>query len=147
LIKRPSFILLLAHHNEKECHHKCFQFRYFPGKSIYLCSRCSGLYPVLILTLILDFLFFPKMSSLMRSGIFWGLNILPWLHWAKEHFSQKPFGSKWVRYLTGIPAGIGTGILFADHFVNPWNYYFTTSLIFLGLITFCVVYLESFFRE
>jgi hypothetical protein len=144
--KKTKWIFFLSHHEESNCKSKCFKTG-IGSKRVYLCSRCSGLYPTMFLTLLLDLSIFPQMNSPLRALLFWIFSFWGFFHWANEHYHRKTGISKWSRFFSAIPAGFGTALLLGGHFINPWNYEFNFSIILLGCISFIVIFMESFFRE
>ena len=133
----------LAHHSSEDCAHKCYAVPL--GKNrYYICSRCLGLYPVLLVYLAIDLIFKFPISTSLRALVFWVLILYPWSHWAREHYFRANKGGKFLRSLTGIMAGAGLGILLAGHFRQPWNQSFTFSIILLSVISFAVIFLKNF---
>jgi uncharacterized membrane protein len=140
---KTIFKFFLAHHSREDCNHKCYTLPF--GKNrYYICSRCLGLYPVLLVMLAVDLGFGFEVSTSMRALVFWIFILYPWSHWAREHYFQSSPGGKFLRSFTGMIAGVGIGVLLAGHFRQPWNQSFTFSIILLSVISFVVIFLKNF---
>ena len=102
----------ISHHHSHQ-YNRCYKF----GK-LHVCARCLGLYPILILLIILQFYIpFPKKYQ----DIF--LFILPLpaiIDWASNFiFDLK--GYNWIRTITGFFLGLSLSRLIWLHIKDPFN--------------------------
>ncbi len=137
---------LLAHHPPGELHDKCYLLAVGPLR-LYLCSRCLGLYPLLLLVLAWDIASPLPLGLYPRALLFWATALPGWYHWAKEHTRGRPWGSKLLRSLTGLAAAPGAALLLGGHFRTPYNFPFLFSLLLLATLTGTTLFLTSFFHE
>ncbi len=116
-LKRQSLLqLLLSHHLDPQENTFCFR-----GGRICICSRCSGLYPSII---IFTFIFLYNSDLLLhRTGdyLIAYLSILTGcILWTLEKINIVRFNNI-KRFITGIILGIGTGWIVALNITYPFS--------------------------
>ncbi len=102
LRRGPGFLgFLLAHHFTGELDH-CYQI-WLGGKPVWLCSRCLGLYPVLLLVLGTEF--YLTLGTAWYDPVWLFVLPIPALvDWGLSRFDLWS-GKNWIRTLTGALMG------------------------------------------
>ncbi len=99
--------VLLSHHRDDELH-LCYRVNIF-GKELFLCARCSGIYPAMFVVL-----FTERMTGPWPWWVQWGLLFiapLPALiEWGITVATARADRSNLVRTYTGMGLGVGIGM-------------------------------------
>jgi uncharacterized membrane protein len=135
LRRGPGFKgFLLAHHWPPELN-RCYQ-GWIRNKPVWICARCLGLYPLLLLFL----------------GIQFWMNITPgwwdvlWLYllplpalldWGSGFWKEKQ-GSNRQRTLTGALLGVSLSRMIFLHMVNPFSFPVVIQWIELGCMVLLI---------
>ncbi|MBN2492955.1 MAG: DUF2085 domain-containing protein [Deltaproteobacteria bacterium] len=105
--ERQSFFSLLLSHYPKERWHLCYRFR-VRGREWALCSRCLGIFPAMIATILVG-----KLTGPWPWWAEWGVLMLAPLpaviDWSTTAVLGKPDRKNWIRMTTGIGLGMGIG--------------------------------------
>lgn len=99
--------VLLSHHRAHESHH-CFGLGF-----VALCARCVGLYPVLLLVVLLE-AGLGRLDLGVRWFLAFALVIPAVIDWSRSKLFSAP-GNNGIRLATGALAGLGLGIAFSDY--------------------------------
>ncbi|WP_121822180.1 DUF2085 domain-containing protein [Halostella salina] len=91
---------LLSHHAPEE-RDRCHELNFF-SRQIYLCARCSGIYPGILLALMYPF----QLASVPVIAL---LPLPALIDWAITSFG-KTNGSNVIRTVTGVLLGFGYGM-------------------------------------
>jgi len=118
LSRGPGFWgFLLAHHWPGQLD-RCYQI-WLGKKPVWFCARCSGIYPALFVTLIVQFAL-----EVPRSVHDWlWLFVLPLpavVDWASSRWGFRR-GSNRARTLTGVLLGIALGRTVYMNMIEPFN--------------------------
>ncbi|MCL2626677.1 MAG: DUF2085 domain-containing protein [Cystobacterineae bacterium] len=105
---------LFSHHREDELH-RCYAVR---GR--FFCARCVGLYPVLLLAWVLQFVFHvSSQEMLVERWMVLGLSLPAMVDWVWGQFWPKAFSNGW-RTLTGGLLGLALGRMLYIHMKEPF---------------------------
>lgn len=106
---------VLSHHGAEHRHH-CYRLGSGPN-AVFLCARCLGVYPVLLLVVGLEGAL--GIADLSHRWLLAAALITPTLiDWSRSQLF-KGKGSNVLRTLTGALAGLGLGLAFSDYFRDP----------------------------
>ena len=110
-----SFADLLVSHHPVHQLNRCYRVN-VKGRSIFICARCLGLYPVLVSSLVVS----------LSGGPGWGVS--PWVmallclpalvDWGMARIGLAE-GVNSLRTATGALAGLGFGLSLPGYFRNP----------------------------
>lgn len=109
-------VLFFSHHAPDQYDH-CWRFPLPGGRSLPICARCSGVYPLAIVLLVLQL---AGVFSLAATDP-WLVLLLP-LPAVVEFLGEQAGwwrGRNAARILTGIPLGIGMSRMFVRYFAHP----------------------------
>jgi uncharacterized membrane protein len=113
---RDALLLPLSHHTPEQYDH-CWWLPMVGGRSVPVCARCTGVYPVALVLLTLQLL---GRFSLAATDS-WLVVVLPLP--AVVEFLGEQFGfwrgSNLVRIGTGLPLGVALSRLFVRYFAHP----------------------------
>jgi len=133
LARGPGFWgFLIAHHWPGQLE-RCYQV-WLGRKPVWFCARCTGLYPVLAVVLVLLLLGHPPPG---RLDLIW-LLVLPLpavVDWARSRLTGWP-GSNWLRSFTGALLGVSLARTVQLNMVEPAHH-----LVLIQLASLCVVVL------
>jgi uncharacterized membrane protein len=132
-VKLSILDLLVSHHPVHQLD-RCYRVN-AKGRSLFICARCLGLYPVLALTLAVSLSVGP------------GWEVSPWVmailcvpalsDWGIARIGLAD-GANSIRTATGALAGLGLGLSLPGYFRNPSNprfWYALGSLAAAALLT------------
>jgi uncharacterized membrane protein len=134
-----SFLDLLFSHHPVHQLNRCYRV-HFGSRSLFICARCMGLYPVLAVALVVS----------LSAGPGWGVS--PWVmalfcvpalvDWGVARIGLAE-GVNTVRIATGALAGLGFGLGLPGYFRNPSDPNFWYSL---GSLAVAVLLTEAVAR-
>ena len=109
----------LAHHHREDLD-RCYQF-WLGSRPIWLCARCSGLIPAVLISFLLQMFWLPPLGwwDILLLGI---LPLPAFADWARSRWALDP-GKNWIRSVTGLAFGISMGRSAAIHGLeafHPW---------------------------
>jgi len=108
------WFFFLSHHRENELH-RCYAFA---GK--FFCARCVGLYPVLVGTLVFQFVFhIPQKEFSAERWMVLGLSLPAVVDWMWGQFRPHAFSNVW-RSFTGGLLGVALGRTLYIHMREPF---------------------------
>ncbi len=124
----------LAHHHLEDCTNKCLVI-----SGTYVCSRCAGLYPFVVVGLLVGLMW--PVSEHMAAMLYYIGASPAWIQWASEELGLYPVDSRtrWVRFFTAWPAGWSLGLLLSGHLRVPWNPDFLNAMAVTAVISFLVL--------
>ncbi|MCL2012132.1 MAG: DUF2085 domain-containing protein [Cystobacterineae bacterium] len=127
-------LFLFSHHREAELH-RCYAVK---GK--YFCARCTGLYPVLALALMVQFVFYVSHEEmLVERYVVLGLSLPAIVDWMWGQFWPHAFTNGW-RTWTGGLMGLALGRTLYIHMKEPfpmglrWQLLASLIAVFLVLL-------------
>jgi uncharacterized membrane protein len=135
---KEIYWLFLTHHFRAEAD-RCIRLRLTPWHKVALCSRCSGLYPMLALSLAIQLLFGWQQPVVrwLDSLIISGASLPAVIDWGLSRLDHR--GSNFVRLLTGALLGIGLSRGMLLYFQEPKNELFWAYAL---LLLACVIAFE-----
>jgi len=105
---------LLSHHREHELH------RCYAVQGQFLCARCTGLYPVVLLVWVAQFVFHaPPREMAIERWIVLGLSLPAMVDWMLGQFWPHAFSNVW-RTFTGGLLGLALGRMLYIHMREPF---------------------------
>jgi uncharacterized membrane protein len=104
----------LSHHRENALH------RCYAAGGKFLCARCVGLYPVVLLMLLAQFVFHaPQKEMAVERWIVLGLSLPAMVDWMLGQLWPHAFSNLW-RTFTGGLAGVALGRMLYIHMREPF---------------------------
>jgi len=119
---------LLAHHWSEQLD-RCYLI-WLGTHPVWLCARCTGVYPVLFLVLAAQIIHPLALSNWDLLFLF----VLPWpalIDWALARLTRRPGSNRW-RTITGVVLGISLGRMIYLHLVNPFQTLVILQLLLLS---------------
>ena len=134
----------LSHHDEPACPARCWRL----GRtSFWLCARCLGLYPAMLLSLILEPFLLADLSPVARAWAF-ALTVSPaWLAWAHDQLRPEAPFPRAAATITALIAGGGAGVWIWGHIRDPFHELFTFVLVLGVVLSAAVLGLGRFFND
>ena len=138
------FRFALSHHPEEACPTRCWRV----GKSSWwLCARCLGLYPAMLLALVLEPFLLSGLTQQHRAMLFAATVLPAWLAWAHDQLRPESPWPRAVATLTAIVAGLGAGVWIWGHIRDPFHGLFTFVLVLGAALSAAVWGLGRFFND
>ena len=112
----PSSLGFLVAHHFSDQLHRCYKVT-IAQKPIWICARFLGVYPVLVIVMVLLFLY---PLAIGWWDILW-LFLLPvpaLADWSLSRLKKKP-GSNIIRTITGVFLGVSLARMLYIHFLHP----------------------------
>lgn len=126
--------LLLAHHRPTDLHH-CYALRHKTTEPVYVCARCVGLYPAMVISMVVTFELEPSLRTVhVLMAI---LCAIPLIDWALVRLKFWR-GHNPVRTLTGALGGAGLGLAMPAYFRDPGDLLFWAIIGGLTLVALIV---------
>ncbi len=122
--------VLLSHHRPRDLH-RCYRLGR-KDRSIHLCARCLGLYPVLLAVVTVEATWGQLLLE-WRWLVGTGLVIPALLDWSGSMLFGAE-GTNLRRLLTGGLAGAGLGLAFGDYLKDTSCFWFWALVVTLGLL-------------
>ena len=131
----------LAHHHPEDCPQKCLVI-----SGSYVCSRCAGLYPFVVVGLVVGLLW--PVSAHTAALVYYMGASPAWIQWATEEMGLYPLTqrTKWIRFFTAWPAGWGLGLILSTHMREPWNSSFTHAMVITAVLSSAVLLISGILR-
>lgn len=128
--KGQGWRVLLSHHLTPQRHH-CYRLGKEPN-GIYLCARCLGLYPVLLVTIGFEAAWW-RFESEFRWFLAFALVTPAVIDWSRSMLFGARGSNPW-RTATGALAGVGLGLAFGDYLRDNSSLWFWTLMGVLTLV-------------
>jgi uncharacterized membrane protein len=143
-MERQGLASLLLSHHMAEDFHLTYALR-LGSRTLHFCARCSGLYPALLLTLVIGRLT-PRWPFWLEWALLFVAPLPALIEWGTTVATGKPERNNTIRMLTGIGLGIALGTNLA---IN--TYELLAPLVWAQVIYFLaviwVVWLASYLRR
>lgn len=120
-IKQLLLTLFVSHHAPEELDH-CLRVPMPGGRTLPVCARCTGIYPLTFVLLVLQLAGRLDLAWLDP----WGVLLLP-LPAVIEFLGEQTGrwkGGNAARILTGLPLGLALSRMFVRYFAHPMDPFF-----------------------
>jgi len=133
-------VLALIAHHEPDQFYKTIKVSFF-SKNIRLCTRCTGIYFGIIIT-VLYLLFSSANLEIFLVGIMYAFPIPAILDWGLEKYSAWK-GNNATRFFSGFMLGICYVFLWTKFIQNPFDIELWSIAIFYVVIAYFVLQYSS----
>lgn len=128
-------VLALIAHHEPDQFYKTIKVSFF-NKNIRLCTRCTGIYFGIILTVL--YLLFSSVTHKLFSGIMYALPIPAMLDWGLGKYGVWK-GNNATRFVSGFMLGICYVFMWTKFIQDPFDIELYSIAIFYVIIAYFVL--------